>query len=103
MLMNMEPANAPNPPTTEPLPTRQPGMDVLPPRPSDAPKVPPMEAAASATAGSAVKLPKQIVTKQPKQTHSGVTLAVVATIIIVITLGAFFVYAYLRTQNISIL
>jgi len=39
--------------------------------------------------------------KQPKSRGSGVSLAVFATIVIVLGLGALFVYAYLRTQGIN--
>lgn len=40
--------------------------------------------------------------KPPKTPHSGVGLAVAATVIIVLGLAALFVYAYLRTNNISV-
>ena len=48
------------------------------------------------------KLQKPPTTKLPKTHGSGMGLAIVATVIIVLGLGALMVYAYLRTKGISI-
>lgn len=92
----------------------KPVMDVVPPpkpatapAPADGVKTPPPMPNDAAQAGEKPgnkdqsKRDKPKVTKPPKAPRSGVGLAVAATVIIVLVLAALFVYAYLRTNNIS--
>lgn len=110
--MNMEPnAQQPNQTTNKPV------MDVVPPPKSaaappastdDVKTPPPMPTDAAPAAEGAdtkeqAKQVKQKAPKPPKTPRSGAGLAIAATIIIVLGLAALFVYAYLRTNNISIL
>ncbi len=93
-------------------PAAPPVMDVVPPRPMPAEplKMPPQEASSIPVAKPeepAKKLTKQKevkqeVTKPPKAPPSGVGLAVFATIVVVLGLGAMLVYAYLRSNGISV-
>jgi hypothetical protein len=103
----MEAASAPHHP--DPKPAQPPVMDVVPPKPTEPPKAPPKEERDNdppPTPHSAEaahhKPDKPAVAKPPKQPGSGVGLAIFATIVIVLCLGALFTYAYLRTNNISI-
>ena len=104
----METASASHHP--DPKPAQPPVMDVTPPRPAEPPKVPPKEERDNDppqptphSAESAHHKPeKPAVAKPPKQPGSSVGLAIFATIVIVLGLGALFTYAYLRTNNISI-
>lgn len=112
MRMNMEP-NAQQPTQT----TNKPVMDVVPPPkpaaalavPSEGVKTPPpmpadaTPAAETSGAKEQAKQAKPKVPKPPKTPRSGVGLAIAATVVIVLGLAALFVYAYLRTNNISIL
>lgn len=94
--------------SSAPKPARPPVMDIkAPPRPSapEPVKTPPPEAGKAEPESVELKkadkrAPKP--PKPPKTRGSGVGLAVFATIVIVLGLGALFVYAYLRTQGISI-
>ena len=92
----------------------KPVMDVVPPpklaaapATTDGVKTPPPlpdNAAPAAEKSGEKDKPKQAkpkVTKSPKVPRSGVGLAIAATVIIVLGLAALFVYAYLRTNNIS--
>lgn len=108
MRMNMEP-NAQQPTQA----TNKPVMDVVPPPKSSAPspesadgvKTPPpspSDPAQAAEAASKKDQPKQKVAKPPKAPRSGAGLAIAATVIIVLGLAALFVYAYLRTNGISV-
>ena len=93
-------------------PAVPPVMDVLPPRPLPAEplKMPPQETSPvpatkpeeTAKKTAKEKEAKQTVTKPPKVPSRGVGLAVFATIIIALGLGAMIVYAYLRTNGISV-
>jgi hypothetical protein len=87
-------------------------MDIVPPRSSIAE---PLKAAPPDTASAPTAQPEKIskrdakqqkekttVTKAPKTPGNGTGLAVAATIIIVLGLGAMMVYAYFRTKGISI-
>lgn len=77
-----------------------PVMDIVPPKPAEAPKAPfkPEETPTPAHH----KAPETQAIRPPKDQRSGVGLAIVATIIIVLGLAALFVYAYLRTKNVSL-
>ena len=92
----------------------KPVMDVVPPpKPAAAPapvdgvKTPPplpddaAQAAGKSDGKDQSKQDKPKVTKPPKAPRSGVGLAITATVIIVLGLAALFVYAYLRSNNIS--
>ncbi len=90
----MEPA----PPTEQPPANPKPVMDVVPPKTAETIKEPPKEAAESVE----LKPAKPPLAKLPKQQRSGVGLAIFATVVIVLALGAMMVYAYLRTNHISV-
>lgn len=107
MRMNMEP-NA-----QQPQAANKPVMDVVPPpkpaatsgAPADGVKTPPAMPNDAAPAADApdtqAKQGKPKAPRPPKAPRSGVGLAIAATIIITLGLAALFVYAYLRTNNIS--
>lgn len=104
MLMIMDPAT----PQTQPVPqpASPPVMDIKPPRvAANGPvKAPPPEAGEGTPESVELKKPAAKAAKLPKPPRarsSGVALAVTATIVIVLGLGALFVYAYLRSQGIS--
>jgi hypothetical protein len=99
MLVIMESA-VPNSPDAKPA--HPPVMDVVPPKPADALKVPPKDDSAADEAAHP-KSQKPAVTKPPKPSGSGVGWAIFATIVVVLGLAALMVYAYLRTNNISLL
>ena len=102
-----EPTTPANP-RPEDKPVHQPVMDVLPPKPVEQPKAAAPEEPHPAPADVAADEPVErapvspSVSARPKRHRSGVALAIIATIIIVLGLGALFVYAYLRTNHISI-
>ena len=103
MLVIMDQTPAPTP--AEPKPA-QPVMDIVPPRPAELVKTPPKEETppssvpqqpeAKAQKPAALKTPKP-----PKQPRSGVGLAILATVLIILGLGALCTYAYLRTIGIN--
>lgn len=101
MLMIMDPATQPQP---SPQPAPQPVMDIkAPPRiaGNEPVKAPPETSDASLESVDLKKQDAQKPAKPPKPPRphgSGIGLAVVATIIIVLGLGALFVYAFLQTQ-----
>jgi hypothetical protein len=90
----MEPA----PPNEQPSTGSKPVMDVVPPKPAETLKEPPKDTEASVV----LKDTKTAVAKPPKRQGSGVGLAIFATVVIVIALAAMMVYAYLRTNHISV-
>jgi hypothetical protein len=90
----MEPA----PPNDQPPAASKPVMDVVPPKPTETLKEPPKEAEESVE----LKTTKAPVAKPPKRQGSGVGMAIFATVVIVIVLAALMVYAYLRTNHISV-
>lgn len=82
-------------------------MDIMPSRPAEAPKMPPPGAAAPAPPlappkAAAHQEQPAAVTRSPRTPGSGAGLAVAATVVIVLGLGALLVYAYLRSNGISI-
>ena len=107
----MEPVHQ-QPTQPAPKPASPSVMDVVPPRPMPAEplKMPPQEIGAlpmakpeeSPKKTAKEKAAKPAVTRPPKAPSSGVGLAIFATIVIVLGLGAMIVYAYLRTNGISI-
>lgn len=114
MLMNMEPVRQ-QPAQPAARPATPPVMDVVPPRPLPAEplRMPPQDNSSVPVAAPKevdkkqakkdAKAEKASIVKPPKGPKSGVGLAVLATIIIVLGLGAMIVYAYLRTNGISVL
>lgn len=108
----MEPVHQ-QPAQPAPKPAATPVMDVVAPRPLPAEplKMPPQETGPlplvkpeeSTKKPTKEKVLKTAVTKPPKTPSSGVGMAIFATIIVVLGLGAMMVYAYLRTNGISIL
>ena len=102
MLMIMEPQKQPAP--TQPAPV----MDIVPPPKSadevkSAPAETPESEAASKNSKKDTKQAVPKVPKPPRQPRTGVGLAVFATVVIVLGLAALMVYAYLRTQGVSLL
>lgn len=108
MLMIMDPVPQPDP--TAPKPTSPPVMDIRAPArtantepiktpPPQAGDQPPESVDLKKTDKKAPKPPK--LQKPPKAHGNGVGLAIFGTIVIVLGLGALFVYAYLRTQGVS--
>jgi uncharacterized protein HemX len=91
----MEPAK-PSEPHLQPQPTPSaPVMDVVAPKPQEAPKDLP-----KVTEESVELKPQKSVNSKPVQTTGrGVGLAIFATIVIVLGLAALMVYAYLRTKH----
>jgi hypothetical protein len=93
-------AGAPNPAAPGPV------MDVVPPRPKAEPAAgaspEPMAVAPPEEANSKVQPARQKAApkppKPPKQPGSGVTVAIVATVIIVLGLALLAVYAYLKQK-----
>ncbi len=119
MLMIMKPSE---PVQSPPQPAPKPVMDVVPPKPPVPPQPTPepvkatpkevVELAVASPGGTAAKpepkdskrATKQVVTKPPKPPKvpgSGIGLAIFATVVIVLGLGAMMVYAYLRTNGVS--
>lgn len=103
-----EPATPLNRHDDKPVP--QPVMDVTPPKPVEQSKAPTHEEPNTAQAPAPADeepvyapVTHAAPAKPPKQHNSSVALAVIATIILVLGLGALFVYAYLRTNHLSIL
>ena len=106
----MEPVHQ-QPAPTALKPASPPVMDVVPPQPLPAEplKMPPQETGPlplekpedDSKKPAKEKAAKPAVTKPPKAPSSGVGLAIFATVIVVLGLGAMMVYAYLRTNGIS--
>lgn len=102
----MEPAT-PNAPNAE-RPSPRPVMDVVPPRAVDAVKPAPAEVPQPATGPSPSEPPAKATPKaEPLTSAAGkrrdsTGLAIVATVIIVLGIGAMMLYAYLRSQDISL-
>lgn len=76
-------------------------MDVLPPKPADVPKAVPKDDTLSINETAAQTPARPTVVKPPKPNRVSSSLAIVATVLIVLGLAAMFVYAYLRTQNVA--
>ena len=93
--------SAPPPPHPEDKPPH-PVMDVVPPKPLEVQKTPRDDTTEPSESTTHQKSQKSTITKPPKQPGSGVGLAIFATIVIVLGLAALLVYAYLRTNNISL-
>jgi hypothetical protein len=94
---------------TKPILRSAPAMDVVPPRAADTIKTPPPIAQDSGGASSdAPKVPlhhqaaQAHTMHQPRQSQNGAGMAILATIIIVLGLGVLMLYAYLRTNGISV-
>ena len=97
----MEPATPPEQPPTPP--PAAPVMDVVPPKAADGMKEPPKDSEPKEVEESVELKPiKTVATKPPKKQSSGVGLAITATVVIVLGLGAMMVYAYLRTNHVSV-
>lgn len=96
---------ASHPSDQSPLPrpaSQAPAMDIVaPPKMAEPPKQAQQEATPPSDHAKApsAHTPKQHIPLQPRR--SGMGLVVAATIVIVLGLGAFMVYAYLRTNGIS--
>lgn len=75
-----------------------PAMDIMPPKVADAPPVPVSEAPKTAP----VHAKKPTVVRAPREPHMSMGPVILATVIIVLGLGVLFMYAYLRTNNISV-
>jgi len=102
-----------SPPVREPQDVRQPrpAMDIMPSRPAEAPKMPPPDTAVPAPVATAEPAAHhahhrnhrtQAPVSKPPKAPGGAGLAVSATVVIVLGLGALLVYAYLRSNGISV-
>ena len=90
----MEPSSS----NEQPPAGSKPVMDIVPPKSPETLKEPPKDAVESVD----LKPSKTANLKPPKTQSSGVGLAIFATVVIVLALALMVVYAYLRTNHISV-